>query len=538
MRLAALLRHLHPPRSALELPNAVQPNGLLSRSLPLREPVRVAILGAGVGGTSLAKWLREVFRENVELTVFCDGPVGGRCRAIDFEGQRFEAGASIISELNAHFMRLMQEFGLGQRCVKDLVFLPMGVYDGKGFLISNPDPSRMLLPSLAKPISTLQLVRRYGFFGLHRLKQLAKGAGAPDFEQLYKIQAQGRAFEHPTELLDVLSPGFSGLASQTAEAWLVGEKRIPLELVRELATGGMRSNYGGQSCSDLHALVGLVSIAGGIASRCFSVVGGNEQVPRAALEAAKARVLATPAAVVRKVIGGFEVLPAANSKGELGEATGHGPRSSIGKVGSETFDIVVVAHPLERSSLRFENCPLAPTGAAMGRFRICVAHFVKGVLRPEYFGIHHDKAAPGLPLEILTTADAGTPFYSIGLQFPTSVSTAQEVQAVVDSALRGEAQVFKVFADRVLEERELSKVFRAAQGTEGPLTFQAVGWHAYPEYQVPQELHPFVLDPDGLFYLNAIEQAASALEMSLISARNAVNLITQWVDRRHKNGVD
>jgi len=67
------------------------------------------------------------------------------------------------------------------------------------------------------------------------------------------------------------------------------------------------------------------------------------------------------------------------------------------------------------------------------------------------------------------------------------------------------------------------------------LNARSVGFYAYPTYEVPQKLHPFVLDTDGLFYINAIEQAASAMEMSMISARNVANLIVRWVDARRQS---
>ncbi len=63
-------------------------------------------------------------------------------------------------------------------------------------------------------------------------------------------------------------------------------------------------------------------------------------------------------------------------------------------------------------------------------------------------------------------------------------------------------------------------------------------WLAYPDYDVRQrasidglsfELHP------GLYYINAIEWAASALEMSAVGAKNVANLAYErWIQRRKK----
>ena len=55
-----------------------------------------------------------------------------------------------------------------------------------------------------------------------------------------------------------------------------------------------------------------------------------------------------------------------------------------------------------------------------------------------------------------------------------------------------------------------------------------VGWQAYPEYKPNMDLPPFILY-DKLYYVNAIESAASAMEMSLIGAKNAALLsYNQW----------
>ena len=49
-------------------------------------------------------------------------------------------------------------------------------------------------------------------------------------------------------------------------------------------------------------------------------------------------------------------------------------------------------------------------------------------------------------------------------------------------------------------------------------------WLAYPHYQPGAELGSFTLDP-GLYYINTVEAAASAMEMSVLGARNVVNLV-------------
>ena len=50
-----------------------------------------------------------------------------------------------------------------------------------------------------------------------------------------------------------------------------------------------------------------------------------------------------------------------------------------------------------------------------------------------------------------------------------------------------------------------------------------LSWLAYPHYSTNQTLGEFELVP-GLYHLNAIEWAASAMEMSVIGAKNVALL--------------
>ena len=57
---------------------------------------------------------------------------------------------------------------------------------------------------------------------------------------------------------------------------------------------------------------------------------------------------------------------------------------------------------------------------------------------------------------------------------------------------------------------------------------ESVPWLAYPEYTTNDDLSTFELSP-GLYYLNRMEWAASAMEMSVISAKNVANMASQFL---------
>ena len=87
--------------------------------------------------------------------------------------------------------------------------------------------------------------------------------------------------------------------------------------------------------------------------------------------------------------------------------------------------------------------------------------------------------------------------------------------------------VWKVFSQNPLENSELDKLFKTRK------EMRVCDWLAYPHYDTNQTFYTdFKLD-DNLYHINAIEWAASAMEMSVIGAKNVANMIakdTQTVD--------
>ena len=84
-------------------------NGLNTRPLfaQKEEYPKVAIIGAGIGGTSAAYFIGQGLGPNVTIDVFEKGNrVGGRMAVVEIGGNSFEAGASVIHESNKY----MQEF--------------------------------------------------------------------------------------------------------------------------------------------------------------------------------------------------------------------------------------------------------------------------------------------------------------------------------------------------------------------------------------------------------------------------------------------
>ena len=73
-------------------------------------PAKVAIIGGGIGGCSAAYFLRSIGGEALDIHLFTDGVIGGRCAVIEVDGQMYESGGAIIHSSNKYLVDFRKEF--------------------------------------------------------------------------------------------------------------------------------------------------------------------------------------------------------------------------------------------------------------------------------------------------------------------------------------------------------------------------------------------------------------------------------------------
>lgn len=106
----------------------------------------------------------------------------------------------------------------------------------------------------------------------------------------------------------------------------------------------------------------------------------------------------------------------------------------------------------------------------------------------------------------MVTAAAQTPFSSISvLRFYANGT-----------------RLYKIFSSEPLPAVLLSALFYM------PVVHALHDWLAYPTFHVPEAFAPFQLT-EGLYYGNAWENAASAMEMSAVAARNSALLASRYL---------
>lgn len=70
-----------------------------------------AVVGAGIGGTAAAFYLRQEFGPGVKIDVFEPGTVGGRLATVKIGDDEYETGGSVIHPLNLHMKQFIEKLG-------------------------------------------------------------------------------------------------------------------------------------------------------------------------------------------------------------------------------------------------------------------------------------------------------------------------------------------------------------------------------------------------------------------------------------------
>lgn len=248
-------------------------------------------------------------------------------------------------------------------------------------------------------------------------------------------------------------------------------------------------------------MTGYVSLAGA-ESELWSVEGGNKLVPEGLLKFSEANFIRADVQTVELLEDGkFSVKYQETSSGD--------------HVKMANFDVVVLAAPLIEGSPSVKFVNFSKDFQQYERpYHQTVATFVKGTLRSAAFN-----SQASLPDEILTNND-NLLFNSIGKCTP-----------VGDDSKNNEEKVYKVFSQKPLNKESIEKLFESVS------TVKEKVWLAYPHYKPPEKLVPFILYP-GIYYTNAIELSASAMEMSAIAAKNIALLIyNSWKNADDKIDV-
>ncbi|XP_066423497.1 prenylcysteine oxidase 1 [Molothrus aeneus] len=467
-------------------------------ALSLRHaPSKIAVVGGGIGGSAAAYFLRQKFGRSVQLHVLEKAALGGRLDTLDMEGASYEAGGSVIHPLNLHMKHFVKELGLSVATPQGSL---AGVYNGEEFVFEESSWSF---------INLLKLLWHYGLNPL-RMSMWVEDI-LDKFMRIYRYQMHDYAFSSNERLLHALGgDDFTRLLNQSIDE-AMQKAGFSQKFINQVVCPAMRVNYG-QGVA-IPGFVGAVSLAG-VQSGLWSVKGGNKLVCSGLIYSSKAEVI--PATVMS-----IEPKTRHNRGGDpvkLYEVTYN---TSSGLTG-DTYDIVVIAAPLGRkmANITFRNFD-PPIPEFPNPYHQTVTTLVHGRLNTSFFG-YQDPQDFHLGA-IFTTENPKLFINSLGVVSPVG-DTGTGGQLPLPSA------VWKVFSNEELSKEQLSLLFSSYDSVK------VKPWLAYPQYSAPEKFPPIVLH-EQLYYLNGLERAASAMEMSAIAARNAALLaFHRW--HGHSASVD
>ncbi|XP_068131023.1 prenylcysteine oxidase 1-like [Hyperolius riggenbachi] len=460
----------------------------VARLLP-EPPNRIAVVGAGIGGTSAAYFLREKFGKDVHIDVFEKEEVGGRVATTEMMGNLYETGAYVIHPLNLHMKSFVKELGLTARTLPEDNF---GIYNGD-YLVFHE--SEWFL---------INILKKLWHYGLNFFRMNMWVDNVMDtFTRIYRYQASDYSFSTTEALLHAIGGSdVVGKLNMTIEEDMQ-KSGFSQRFIEDIGIPAMRYNYA--QGVKINGFVGAVSLTG-TSSGLWAVEGGNNQVCRGLLRAADAQLIQGTVTSVqdRPTKSGFT-----ESQYEVTYATDKGTESKM-------YDIVVIATPLNKEIGNIDFTGFSPPIETVCRpFQRLVTTIVLGQINASFFGFQNTSPFP--LSEIFTTDNHNIFFCSL-----TSLYSSNSSPEASD------LRIWKIFSVETLTDEELHQLFVSYSD------ISVKRWLAYPQYNPPEKMPPIVLHR-GIYYLNSIESAASAMEMSAISAKNVALLsYHQWYGKEEK----
>ncbi|KAK7275086.1 hypothetical protein RIF29_16193 [Crotalaria pallida] len=444
----------------------------------------VCIIGAGIGGSSVAHFLRKYYPNSTPFTkilIFEKNPVvGGRMATVTIGGHTFEAGASILHPKNLHAASYAKLLNLKVKQYSSKS-PSLGIWDGNKLVfnsvnIATSSSSCCNIPLIDKlgflATHVTRLFLRYGVRSFLKTKNLVDYA-VERFSKYYEGGESRPVFETVDDMLKWA--GLYHLTTTTLKDELLDAGSSPL-FIDELVNVITRVNYG-QSVR-MSALAGTISIAGSSAAGVWSIKGGNWKIAAGLIKESNA------------VLRLNEEIDGVARVGDCYEL-----KSTKGK--RYKCDVVVVATPLDELNIRFTP-PISPIPER--KLQHTYATFVWGLLNHEYFGLKCESEVP----EVLgTVEDPDLPFSCIAI-----IKEHNEKEFT-----------YKIFSRQPMEDTLLDRMFSVRKETVRK------NWAAYPQYHAPEVFAPFILDGRHLYYVNAFENAASTMETSAVAAENIARLI-------------
>eukprot|EP01111_Echinosteliopsis_oligospora_P014506 TRINITY_DN5478_c0_g1_i1.p1 TRINITY_DN5478_c0_g1~~TRINITY_DN5478_c0_g1_i1.p1 ORF type:complete len:483 (+),score=106.57 TRINITY_DN5478_c0_g1_i1:363-1811(+) len=433
----------------------------------VNERLKVAVIGSGIAGSSSAYYISKLMPQ-ADITLFEKNEHScGRVTDTIIHGKNVEVGGSIYHESNANVDGFVKQFNLTRQHA--FGGGPMAIWDGEEVVFLSSQ-----MPYVGKYVNLASMVYRYGFSPL-RLKSY-----------LDNLIKNWTALYDDTEPFNSVEEFFERIhLEHTLQEPAVPHLRDVVGLselfIKEMIGAMTRVNYN-TDVNDI-SLWGAAISAMGSLGEVYSIVGGNRQLCSHLLQASGARLHFGTA--IKKIRQSSKSAAHDDLKYEV-EWDG----------GKETYDVVIIATPLELASIEFPGIELDPFIFDARHYRPVHVTFLGGELNGKYFEIETAD-------DVLTAESEKIPFSSIGLIENVHTDDGHKV--------------YKIFSRQKLSETLMDELILNHTVAHKRII------HAYPILRPTDKFVPTTLAPH-LYYVNAFETAVSTIETETIAAKNVARL--------------
>ena len=498
---------------------------VLAAALALPPPPRIAVIGGGIGGAASAHFLSKQI-PGARIVIFeRESTVGGRLRHIEHDGVHVELGGTFINRrLNPHMAQLIDAVNAPtESLLPSLLLQDVYIYNG------TVQALRLRHEHLIA--DGLRALAEYGLSAIKTVDESDRF-----FTALEGMQARlkrGDTFDDISELLE-----WTGLApyARVSTTDLLQPKGVSPSFLSQIISAFTNVIYTQGNAVNAFVSLSIISMFTRPSFPATTTLG-NDALVRALIGSSNATLRLRSA--VSAVAAGSGMV-----RGSRG-----GDRSAgftVRTTRDEAFDLVVVATPLESSSLAFPGLDLVPTASMRRTYvGVHVTVLTSARLNGTFFGNRPgDKPMRPESLVMAPTRSSlprGIHFvWRVG-DANTSVSaagsTAQRAGAAAGGEAKGEGAegVYLIHSAQELDGSLISLAFggsarhvvRHYWPAAYPVEVPTVSESARPPVILNRYNHSSGASPP-LVYLNALESLESAMETSALAANNAARLLARW----------
>ncbi|KAF7890640.1 hypothetical protein EAF00_008955 [Botryotinia globosa] len=477
---------------------------------------RIAIIGAGAGGSSSAYHLQKYAAESdlaINVTVFeRSSYIGGRSTTVNAYGNSLEPvelGASIFVDVNAILKNASREFNLHAKSSNTEVAEILGIWDGAEFVFTQKD-------SDWKYWDIAKMFWKYGFAPLKTQRLMKTVVGK--FLQLY--EAPYFPFRSLTERIEELD--LKTVASITGEQFLA-QNNIEGSFTTDLIQASTRVNYG-QNLNVIHGVETMVCMA---IDGAMQIQGGNWQIFDNMIQSSNATVRLNHTITEISQVRDQERY---NVKTITTDAIG------VSHINEEPFDTIIIAAPLQYTDIKMSSDLLQHTPDEIPYVTLHVTLFTSPYgLNPAYFNIGPNEQ---VPTTILTTLPKNIPAPTDPKDFagPVGFFSISTLRKVINPTTLEYENLYKIFSPRPLTSEFLSSILNSEVPVPEDLTtisptanntitwYHPHVWNSYP-YEYPRVTFEEIQLAPGIYYTSGIESFISTMETSALMGKNVARLV-------------